>query len=85
MKTAEERALEIVKHWRKGPNVSACQMDARLHVAITEALKEHDKLTRHACAEGACSVFCEYMRQGNTFPLGTLAAVDVAIMNVEAV
>ncbi len=55
--TAKERAIEIVQHMRTNLDIPTHLQDG-LVARITIALKDQDKITRHACAE-AINIFSD--------------------------
>jgi len=53
MKTAEERAKNVIKDFH---NLNINTFDISMTELIIKALKEQDKITRHACAEAIAFV-----------------------------
>jgi len=84
MKTSIEKALDFVNNH---PIVRGLSDAARSDVAraVNTLLQEQDRDTRHSCAAKVCEVMGKAMSNGGSFPLGTVAAIEQAIMNVKAV
>lgn len=55
MKTAKERAIEIVQQMRTNMDIPK-HLEDGLVGRITLALKDQDKITRHACAEAVLNL-----------------------------
>jgi hypothetical protein len=79
MKSAEERARDVCK-WLCLPESGAA------YIAINHALKEQDKITRHACAKALLQ--CRKLnRQSTNYDPSTvyLDEAYASVMNAEAV
>ena len=75
MKTAEERAEIIAQN-------SWYQSIAKLKIVIIEALKDQDKITRHACAETAKTEQIDY---GGDSVIELKNSIYQAIINTKAI
>ena len=51
MMDVDERALKVIQAWNEREYKSEAQKAAALQVLIISALKNQDKITRHACAD----------------------------------
>ena len=67
----DERALKVIQAWNEREYKSEAQKAAALQVLIISALKNQDKITRHACADS-------FLEAGRNDPIG-------AIINTKAV
>ncbi len=81
MKTAKERAIEIVKQMRTNMDIPK-HLEDGLVGRITLALKDQDKITRHACAESITNIKKPYAGVVNHVSRDD---VHSAIMNTKAV
>ncbi len=76
MKTAKERAIEIVQQMRTNMDIPK-HLEDGLAARIAFALKDQDKITRHACAEA--------IKNNSTSHIINVSIAHQAIMNTKAV
>jgi len=74
MKTAEERADEAIEEMNK---INMTNFDRDMRLLIINALKNQDKITRHACAEAINKI------DGDLYEAKLVEASN-ACMNVKA-